>query len=65
MKEGAAVSDPKKRQETYRQVLQILQEKAYVYSGISVPGVNVLRKEVQGVINNFAQPDLRAAWINK
>lgn len=65
MKEGAAVADPKKRQESYREVLKILQEKAYLYSGILVPYVNVWHKDVQGLGHNFSLPTVKAAWLNK
>ncbi|MHB0871767.1 MAG: ABC transporter substrate-binding protein, partial [Chloroflexota bacterium] len=64
MKEGAAVADPKKRHEVYREVLKIVQEKALLYSGISVPMVNIWRKEVQGITHSFSLPSVKAAWLS-
>mgnify|MGYP005842510405 CR=1 FL=1 len=64
MKEGAAVADPAQRHEIYKRVLTILQEKAYLYSGINVPMVQAYRKEVKGLFYNFSLPDVRAAWLD-
>ncbi|HWU36009.1 MAG TPA: hypothetical protein VN203_00110, partial [Candidatus Acidoferrum sp.] len=63
MKQGASVADPKKRHEAYREALRIMQERAYLYSGITVPWVNVVRKEVQGLAYNFSQATVKAAWL--
>jgi len=63
MKQGAAVTDLKKRHEAYREALRIMQERAYLYSGITVPWVNVARKEVQGLTYNFSQAAVKTAWL--
>lgn len=63
MKQGAAVIDPKKRHEAYREALRLMQERAYLYSGIAVPWVNVARKEVQGLTHSFSQPVLKSTWL--
>jgi peptide/nickel transport system substrate-binding protein len=63
MKQGAAVTDVKKRHEAYREALRTMQERAYLYSGITVPWVNVVRKEVLGLAYNFSQASVKAAWL--
>jgi peptide/nickel transport system substrate-binding protein len=63
MKQGAAVTDRKKRHESYREALRLMQERAYLYSGIAVPWVNVARKEVQGLTHSFSQPVVKSAWL--
>jgi len=63
MKQGASVTDRKKRHEAYREALRLMQERAYLYSGIAVPWVNVARKEVQGLTHSFSQPVLKSAWL--
>jgi hypothetical protein len=64
MQDGAAVIDPKKRQVAYRQALNIMQERAYLYSGIAVPFLNMSRKEVQGLAHSFTQPIVNSAWLS-
>lgn len=63
MAQGAAVADRKKRHEIYREALRTMQERAYVYSGIAVPWVNVARKEVQGLTHAYSQPVVKSAWL--
>jgi peptide/nickel transport system substrate-binding protein len=64
MKQAGAVADPKKRHEVYRDALRTMQERAYVYSGIAVPWVNVARKEVQNLTHAFSQPVLKSVWLS-
>jgi peptide/nickel transport system substrate-binding protein len=63
MDEGGRTFDPKKRHETYRQVLRLIQDRAYLGAGILVPLVDAYRREVQGMRFDFQVPDIRAAWI--
>jgi peptide/nickel transport system substrate-binding protein len=63
MDEGSRTTDVKKRQEAYNRVLRLIQERAYLASGILVPLVDAYRKEVQGLRFDFMAPDLRAAWL--
>jgi peptide/nickel transport system substrate-binding protein len=63
MKQGGAAADPKKRHEAYREVLRILQERAYLYSGYAVPWVNAWRKDVQGLTYNFSLVGVKTAWL--
>ena len=63
MQQGAAVIDPKKRHLAYREALRIMQERAYLYSGIAVPFLNMSRKEVQGLTHSFSQPVVKSAWL--
>ena len=44
-------------------VVRLMQERAYLYSGIAVPWVNVARKEVQGLTHSFSQPVVKSAWL--
>ena len=63
MDQGAATPDAKKRQEIYRNVLSLIQERAYVGSGFLAPVLSGYRNEVQGLDFNFATPNLRASWL--
>ncbi len=63
MDEGSRTIDPKKRDEIYRNVLRLIQERAYLASGILVPLVDAYRKEVQGLRFDFQAPDFRAVWL--
>ena len=63
MAQGGAVADPKKRHEAYREALRLMQERAYVYSGIAVPWVNVARKEVQNLTHRYSQAAVKSAWL--
>jgi peptide/nickel transport system substrate-binding protein len=63
MDQGGGTTDAKKRQEIYRTVLSLIQERAYVGSGFLAPVVSGYRNEVQGLDFNFATPNLRAAWL--
>jgi peptide/nickel transport system substrate-binding protein len=65
MDEGATTIDPKQRHEKYRQVLQLIQEKAYLGTGIGLPLLTAYRKEVQGLTFNFQVPNLDRVWLNK
>ena len=63
MDEGAATVDQKRRHEIYREVLRLIQERAYLGTGITMPLLTAYRKEVQGLTFNFQVPELRAAWL--
>lgn len=63
LKDGMATADAKQRNDIYRQVLQTLQEKSLVYSGMAMPMIHLARKEVQGLSFNFSLPSLRTAWL--
>ncbi|MHB1007541.1 MAG: ABC transporter substrate-binding protein [Chloroflexota bacterium] len=65
MTEGVQTQDAKQRQEIYKQVLTIIQEKAYLGNGIAMPLITAYRKELQGVTMNFQVPHFDAAWLNK
>ena len=62
--EGRTQIDPKKRHLAYREALRIMQERAYLYSGIAVPFLNMSRKEVQGLTHSFTQPMVTSAWLS-
>lgn len=63
MEEGGRTFDTKKRHEIYRQVLGLIQDRAYLGAGILVPLVTAYRREVQGLRFDFQAPDVRAAWL--
>jgi acetone carboxylase gamma subunit len=63
MEEGGKTLDAKKRHETYREVLRVIQDRAYLDTGILVPLVTAYRKEVQGLRVDFQAPDVRAVWL--
>jgi peptide/nickel transport system substrate-binding protein len=65
MDQGAETLDPAKRHEIYRQVLTIIQEKAYLATGISMPLMMARRKEVMGITYNHQMPNLDRVWLNK
>jgi ABC-type transport system substrate-binding protein len=61
--EGGATLDPKKRHEIYRDVLRLVQERAYLGTGLLMPEVIGFRKEVQNLIADYQIPDYRAVWL--
>ncbi|HWT83945.1 MAG TPA: hypothetical protein VN648_34770, partial [Candidatus Methylomirabilis sp.] len=63
MDEGGKTVDINKRREIYRQVLRLIQERAYLGAGILVPLVTAYRKEVQALAFDLQVPDVRAAWL--
>jgi peptide/nickel transport system substrate-binding protein len=63
MDEGGRTLDAKKRHDIYRQVLRVIQERAYLATGILVPLVDAYRREVQGLKFDFQVPDVRAVWL--
>ncbi len=65
MTEGAATLDAKKRDETYKQVLRMIQEKGYLGTGIAMPLLTASRKEVQGLTFNYQVPNIDRIWLNK
>jgi peptide/nickel transport system substrate-binding protein len=65
MDEGGATLDPRKRHEIYRGVLKLVQERAYLGTGIVMPLLMAYRKEVQGLKFNFQVPDVRSTWLAK
>ncbi|HEY8475394.1 MAG TPA: ABC transporter substrate-binding protein, partial [Chloroflexota bacterium] len=65
MDQGAAELDPKKRHEIYRRVLQIEQERAYLFTGIAMPLLTAYRKEVQGLTFNFQTPRMEYVWLKQ
>ncbi len=65
MDEGGATMDPKKRHEIYRGVLRLIQERAYLGTGIVMPLLMAYRKEVQGLTFNFQVPHVTTTWLAK
>jgi peptide/nickel transport system substrate-binding protein len=65
MEQGAAQADPKQRHETYKQILTMIQTKAYLGTGIAMPLQTAYRKEVQGMSMNYQVPNLDRLWLNK
>jgi hypothetical protein len=63
MDEGGRTFDTKKRREIYRQVLGLIQERAYLGAGILVSLVTAYRREVQGLRFDLQVPDVQAAWL--
>ena len=63
MKEAGAAMDPKKRHTIYREVFQLIQEKAYLFTGIAMPLMTSYRKEVQGLTFDFQSPTFHRAWL--
>lgn len=41
----------------------MIQERAYLATGILVPLVDAYRREVQGLKFDFQVPDVRAVWL--
>ncbi|MCC6177221.1 MAG: hypothetical protein IT305_18100 [Chloroflexi bacterium] len=64
MTEGAATLDAQKRDEIYKKVLRMTQEKAYLGTGIAMPLLTASRKEVQGLTFNYQVPNLDRIWLN-
>jgi hypothetical protein len=65
MDEGGATMDPRKRHEIYRGVLRLVQERAYLGTGIVMPLLMAYRKEVRGLRFNFQVPNVTTAWLAK
>ena len=53
-----------KRKQIYKQVLTMLQERAYVGTGYYIPTLNGYRKEVQNLAYNFQVPRASTMWLN-
>jgi len=62
--DGGSTVDADKRREIYRQVLAMLQERAYVGTGYYLPTLNAYRKEVQGLAYNFQVPRAKTMWLS-
>ncbi|MHB9090714.1 MAG: ABC transporter substrate-binding protein, partial [Chloroflexota bacterium] len=65
LNDGAGETDPKKRDAIYRTMLKAMMENAYLFSGIGIPRLMAVRKEVQGLTANVNLPDVRSVWLNK
>jgi ABC-type transport system substrate-binding protein len=65
MNEGGATLDARKRHEIYRNVLRLIQERAYLGTGIVMPLLMAYRKEVQGLTFNFQVPHVTTTWLTK
>ena len=65
MNEGAASLDAKKRDDVYKQVLRMIQEKAYLGTGIAMPLLTASRKELRGLTFNYQVPNLDRIWLDK
>ena len=65
MDEGASTQDEKQRHEIYKQVLTLIQERAYLGTGIAMPLITAYRKELQDMGMNYQVPDFRAAWLKR
>ncbi len=65
MDEGIATQDEQRRHEIYKQVLTIIQERAYLGTGIAMPLITAYRKELVGLGMNYQVPDFRAAWLQR
>ncbi len=63
--QGVQTLDPQKRHEIYKQALTLIQEKAYLASGIGMPLLMGRRKELMGITYNQQMPNLDRAWLNK
>ncbi len=63
LNEGGQTVDPKKRHEIYREVMKIVQERAYLGTAITMPLLTAYRKELQGMTFNFQVPNFKAAWL--
>jgi len=46
-------------------VLRLVQERAYIGTGIVMPLLMAYRKEVQGLRFNFQVPNVTTAWLAK
>jgi ABC-type transport system substrate-binding protein len=65
MDQGAQTLDAKQRQDIYKKVLSLIQERAYLGTGIAMPLLTAHRKEVMGVSMNYQVPNLDRIWLNK
>ncbi|MFN8523674.1 MAG: ABC transporter substrate-binding protein [Chloroflexota bacterium] len=65
MDDGASTLDPKKRDDIYKQILRLIQERAYLGTGIAMPLLTSHRKEVMGVTMNYQVPNIDRIWLNK
>ena len=65
MVEGGRTVNINKWRELYRQILRLIQERAYLGTGILVPLVTAYRREVQALALDLQVPDVRAAWLNR
>jgi ABC-type transport system substrate-binding protein len=63
LNEGLVTLDPRKRQAIYRNMWQIIQERAYAGTGFLAPMLNAHRRNVQGLTYNFTTPTLGAVWM--
>lgn len=64
MTDARVETDPRKRQELYKQAQQAMYESAFWGSGYFMPGNKVYRKEVKGLKVNFDKINLREAWLD-
>ena len=62
--DGGSTIDVDKRRQIYRQVLAMLQERAYVGTGYYLPTLNGYRREVQGLAYNFQVPRAKTMWLS-
>ncbi len=62
--DGGSTTDVEKRKQIYKQVLTMLQERAYVGTGYYIPTLNGYRKEVQNLAYNFQVPRASTMWLN-
>src|SRR5262249_1412039 len=65
MNEGGSTMDPKKRHEIYKGVLRLIQERAYLGTGLVMPPWMAYRKEVQGLQFNCQVPHVTSTWLTK
>ncbi len=63
MTEGGSTSDNAKRQAAYSNAYRIIQEQAYVFTGIGVPLLTAYRNELQNQEFDFQSPVFRATWL--
>jgi peptide/nickel transport system substrate-binding protein len=63
MEEGGRTLDTRRRREIYRQVLALIQDRAYLGTGILVPLVTAYRREVQGLRFDLQVADVQAVWL--
>jgi len=65
MDQGAQTLDTKQRHDIYKQALTLIQEKAYLATGIAMPLLMARRKELMGLTYNQQMPNLDRVWLNK
>lgn len=63
MTEGGATSDQAKRQAAYSNAYRIIQEQAYLFTGIGVPLLTAYRKELQSQEFDFQSPVFRTTYL--